>query len=133
MKGNYNHNDEELLNIDDLDEIDISGDGESNALPQLRLELDGITTEEELTFIKSKANSDALNQVPFFISFGLETVYVCDVDLDIDLLLNLKFIGLNKYTLTLVNGSRRLEILKPNIDEGSIEMLLNFVRIGGLD
>lgn len=132
MKGNYNQ-DNEILDLDDLDELDILDEGESNSLPPLRLELDGITTEEELTFIKSKANSDALNQVPFYISFGLETVYVCDVDLDIDLLLNLKFIGLNKYTLTLVNGDRKLDILKPDIDEGSIEMLLNFVRIGGLD
>lgn len=109
------------------------GDEESSSLPPVRLELDGISTEEELAFLRNKAVKDGVNVIPLYILFGLDTVYVCDVDLTIELLLNLKYIGLNKYTLTLVNDGRKLEILKPNIDESAVEMLLNFVRIGGLD
>lgn len=129
LEGNLN----DIDDIDDLDELDLFGDsGESKTLPSIRLELDGISTEEELSFIKSKSSKDGVNDVPLYITFGLDTVYVCDVDLNIDLLLNLKFIGLNKYTLTLVHEGKRLEILKPNIDETDVEMLINFVRIGGL-
>lgn len=127
MKRNYNED------LDYLEEVNILGDEESSSLPPVRLELDGISTEEELAFLKNKSVKDGANVLPLHIVFGLDTVYVCDVDLTIDLLLNLKYIGLNKYTLTLVNDGRKLEILKPNIDESSVEMLLNFVRIGGLD
>lgn len=120
--------------IDELDELNIFDEGESNSLPDIRLELDGVSTEEELVFIKSKASgTDAVNDVPFYISFGLDLVYVCKVDLTIDLLMNLKFIGLNHYTLVLIKGSKRVELLRPNIDDDSVEMLMNFIRIGGCD
>lgn len=128
MRENYNEV------IDDLVELDImEEEGESKSLPSIRLILDGVATEEELSFIRSKATSDGVNQIPFYVKFGLDSAYVCDVDLTIDLLLNLRFIGSNKYTLVLVNGDRQLEIIRPNIDEDSITMLLNFVRIGGLE
>lgn len=128
MKRNYNSNE-----IDDLNEVSILEEEESNSLPPIRLELNGITTEEELAFIRQKSTSDGHNVVPLYVIFGLDTLKICDVDLTIDLLLSLKYIGLNKYTLTLVHEDKRLEILKPDISESSIEMLLNFVRIGGLD
>lgn len=119
--------------VDDLIEIDFIGEGESDSLPSIMLKLDGVSTEEELEFIRNKSCKEGANVIPFYITFGLENVYVCDVDLTIDLLLNLKCIGLNHYTLVLKNGDKSVELLRPNIDEGSIEMLLNFVRIGGLD
>ncbi len=135
MRRNYNDSFDDLdglEDIDDMDEISLLDDEESSSLPSIRLELIGVTTEEEVEFIKSKSSNDGSNIVPLYIVFGLDRVKICDVDLTIDLLLNLKFIGLNKYTLTLVHNDKRLEILTPNISETSIEMLLNFVRIGGL-
>lgn len=128
MKRNYNSED-----IDDLNELSLLGEEENNSLPPVRLELNGITTEEELAFIKQKATSHGHNVIPLYVVFGLDILHVCDVDLTIELLLSLKYIGLNKYTLTIIHEGKRLEILKPDISESSIEMLLNFVRIGGLD
>lgn len=128
MRRNYNSND-----TDDLNELSILEEEESNSLPPIRLELNGITTEEELSFIRQKSVSEGHNVVPLYVVFGLDTLYICDVDLTIEFLLSLKYIGLNKYTLTLVHEDKKLEILKPDISESSIEMLLNFVRIGGLD
>lgn len=124
MKRNYNS--------EDLDEISLLGEEESSSLPSIRLELSGITTEEELAFIKQKSTSNGHNVLPLFVVFGLDMIHVCDVDLTIDLLLSLKYIGLNKYTLTLIHEDKRLEVLTPDISESSIEMLLNFIRIGGL-
>lgn len=121
-----------MYNEDDIEELVLEDENLDKSLPPIRLELDGVSTEEEIKFIKSKGVLDADNPVDLFIVYGLDLIPICKVDLNIDLLINLKYIGLNQYTLTLVNGDKKIEILKPNIDESAIEMLLNFVRIGGL-
>lgn len=122
-----------MYNEDELEELIIDDEGRNQSLPPIRLELDGISTEEEIQFVKSKAVIDSDNPVDLFIVYGLDVIPLCKVDLNISLLMSLKYIGLNGYTLTLVNGDKRLEILKPNMNDSSVEMLLNFVRIGGLD
>lgn len=118
---------------DDLIELDIIEDDEEKldtSLPIPRLEIEGIISEEEVLFLKSKVfKSSKDTTLPLYIVFGLDRIMCGHLDLDLDNILELKFVGLNKYTLSLVSEQGSVEILSPDMGDLEISRLINFIRI----
>lgn len=114
---------------DDLLEIEIDGEVESQStLPSPRLELDGVLSEEELIFIKDLSNKSK-DGVPLYIIYGVDKLPCGQLDLSLENMLQLRYIGMSKYYLYLVNDESSVSILHPGAEDREINKLLNFIRI----
>lgn len=114
---------------DDLLEIEIDDEVENeSSLPSPRFELDGVLSEEELIFIKN-ISSKTENGIPLYIIYGMDKLPCGSLDLKLDTMLQLRYIGMSKYYLYLVNGDDSVSILHPGAEDREINQLLNFVRV----
>ena len=124
------HNDEEI-DIYDLEEMDIVEEKKSDSSLLLpRLEIEGVVTEEEIMFLKGKVsnNSDG-SSLPLYVVFGMEKIKCGYLELSLDNILEIRFIGSNKYVLTLISEEGSVDILSPKLGELGISKLLNFIRV----
>lgn len=114
---------------DDLLEIELDDEVESeSSLPSPRFELDGVLSVEELVFIKD-ISSKSKDGIPLYIIYGMDKLPCGSLDLKLDTILQLRYIGMSKYYLYLVNGNDSVSILHPGAEDREINQLLNFIRI----
>jgi len=127
--------DEELnIDVDDVLEIDLIGgeDSVDSSLPTPRLELVGMTSEEEILFIKRLVKKESGNEsLPIYIVYGLDKMIAGYLDLELSNILEIKFVGSGKYILRLISEEGEIEILSPNLDDLEINRLINFIRVRG--
>lgn len=127
--------DELIIDSDDINEIDLveeEVDDSVYSLPIPRLELIGMTSEEEIMFIKSiveECPSDS--SLPLYIVYGLDKILSGYLDLKLSNILELRFIGSNKYILSLTSDDGVIDILSPNLGDTEINRLINFIRVRG--
>ena len=85
-------------------------------------------SEEELIFIKN-ISSKSKNGIPLYIIYGMDKLPCGSLDLKLDTILQLRYIGMSKYYLYLVNDDDSVSILHPGAEDKEINQLLNFVRV----
>lgn len=117
------------MNMEELIEIDLDSDDSIETLPSPRLELDGVLSEQELYYIKSMTAKQDSGKVPLYIIFGVEKIFCGNIGLTLDNILELKYIGINKYFLYLINNDETLAVLQPNDEKREIVKILNFIKI----
>lgn len=116
----------------DLDFIDSTPNGKksdsSSGYP--RLELEGVLLEEELFFIKDLCSQEPNeNTLPLYIVFGCENVMAGNLDLDLDTVLKLNYLGNGKYTLKLMLEDNVVDLLTRDKKEEDVHKLLSFIRL----
>ena len=130
-EDNYEEIDLELE--DDLEQIDLLGmetDEVSSSLELPRLEIEGLTTEEEIRFLKNCVSKEPTDTTfPLYVIFGLDKLHSGYLDLDLEKILELRFVGCNRYILKLVSDEGSIEILSPQLGDLEIERLINFIRV----
>lgn len=95
-----------------------------------RLELEGVLLEEELFFIKDLCSQEPNeNTLPLYIVFGYENVMAGNLDLDLDTVLKLNYLGNGKYTLKLMLEDNVVDLLTRDKKEEDVHKLLSFIRL----
>ena len=95
-----------------------------------RLELEGVLLEEELFFIKDLCSQEPNeNTLPLYIVFGCENVMAGNLDLDLDTVLKLNYLGNGKYTLKLMLEDNVVDLLTRDKKEEDVHKLLSFIRL----
>lgn len=123
--------------IGELEEIDLDfldstpNDNKSDSSSDYpRLELEGVLLEEELFFIKDLCSQEPNeNTLPLYIVFGYENVMAGNLDLDLDTVLKLNYLGNGKYTLKLMTEDNVVDLLTRDKKEEDVHKLLNFIRL----
>ena len=123
--------------IGELEEIDLDfldstpNDNKSDSASDYpRLELEGVLLEEELFFIKDLCSQEPNeNTLPLYIVFGCENVMAGNLDLDLDTVLKLNYLGNGKYTLKLMLEDNVVDLLTRDKKEEDVHKLLNFIRL----
>lgn len=123
--------------IGELEEIDLDfldstpNDNKSDSPSDYpRLELEGVLLEEELFFIKDLCSQEPNeNTLPLYIVFGCENVMAGNLDLDLDTVLKLNYLGNGKYTLKLMIEDNVVDLLTRDKKEEDVHKLLNFIRL----
>lgn len=123
--------------IGELEEIDLDfidstpNDKKSNSSSGYpRLELEGVLLEEELFFIKDLCSQEPNeNTLPLYIVFGCENVMAGNLDLDLDTVLKLNYLGNGKYTLKLMLEDNVVDLLTRDKKEEDVHKLLSFIRL----
>ena len=114
---------------EELIEIDIDSEDTDLTLPSPRLELDGVLSDQELIYIKSLTEKKEKDCLPLFIIYGTERIPCGTLGLNLDNILQLKYIGISKYFLYLVTEEESLAILNPKDEKNEILKMLNFIKI----
>lgn len=95
-----------------------------------RLELEGVLLEEELFFIKDLCSQEPNeNTLPLYIVFGYENIMAGNLDLDLDTVLKLNYLGNGKYTLKLMLEDNVVDLLTRDKKEEDVHKLLSFIRL----
>ena len=119
----------ELEEIDFLDSTPNDNKSDSSS-DYPRLELEGVLLEEELFFIKDLCSQEPNeNTLPLYIVFGCENVMAGNLDLDLDTVLKLNYLGNGKYTLKLMTEDNVVDLLTRDKKEEDVHKLLNFIRL----
>lgn len=95
-----------------------------------RLELEGVLLEEELFFIKDLCSQEPNeNTLPLYIVFGYENIMAGNLDLDLDTVLKLNYLGNGKYILKLMLEDNVVDLLTRDKKEEDVHKLLSFIRL----
>lgn len=121
------------MDMEELIEIDLDVEEEVGiTLPSPRLELDGVLSEQELLYIKSMMKEESPASLPLYMIYGSERIHCGFLKMDLDSMLQLKYIGMSKYFLYLVSENEEtIPLLNPNSEKNEILTMLNFIRIRG--
>lgn len=102
----------------------------SSKLSGARLELDGVLIEEELIFIKDSCDENPSEEsLPLYIIFGTEKVLCGYLKLCLKSILDLRFLGNNKYIINLIDGEDVITLLTMESTELDVMRLLNFIKV----
>lgn len=119
----------EEIDLDFLDSTPNDNKSESSS-DYPRLELEGVLLEEELFFIKDLCSQEPNeNTLPLYIVFGCENVMAGNLDLDLDTVLKLNYLGNGKYTLKLMLEDNVVDLLTRDKKDEDVHKLLNFIRL----
>ena len=121
---------EEIPLIEDIDEKEdnVKKDG----LDGIHLELEGVSIEEELIYLRDKCEQTPnANTFPLYICFGTEKRFAGHLNLDLNTIMELRYLGNTNYELNLVNGNNSVAILTKKSERSDVSRLLNFIRVRG--